>query len=332
MGWSRVLTVVSLLALVAWGTLPSRASASAPDDHRWWVRPASPADADGVRRTPPHDAVEIPGAGTDAGAERSAAVRRFWVHADAFRPRLDGPLVHTSIEDTVAADLGGRPPASGRIVNEFRVEPRVTWASALRECLWAVAAPGTGASACVAGHRTAAGDVGWLAWTADDDDAPIDLDVRLDVEGPADEVVLRCGATTARFPGGDPYRDAGVVARANAGWDAFLSAAVPSGDARPGRSRVTIDARVPWAHVVQTLAVLHAAGRPRVKIADLGPSFRLEVHWRTVPTAAGTLAAWFTSGAGRFWPEVLAAAVFSLVVIAACARGARRQASSTAQP
>jgi len=293
------------------------------------VRPASPAD--GVRRTRPHDGVEIPGAGTDAGIERGAAVRRFWVHADAFRPYPDGPLVHTSVEDTVAADLGGPPPASGRIFNEFRVEPRVTWDTARRECPWAVAGPGTGASACVAGHRTSAGDVGWLAWTADDDDAPIDLEVRLDVEDSTAEVVLRCGATTARFPGGDPYRDAGVVARANAGWDAFLSAAVPPGDARPGRSRVTIDARVPWAHVVQALAILHAAGRPRVKIADLGPSFRLEAHRRAAPTA-GPVAEWFTSGAGRFWPEVLAAAAFSLVVIAACARGARRQASSTAQP
>lgn len=331
MGRSRVVAVVSLVALAAWGMVPSRARASAPNDHHWWVRPAPPPDGDGVRRTPSHDAVELPGAGTDAGAEPATAVRRFWVYADAFRPHPDGPLVHTSVEDSVAADLGG-PPASGRIVNEFRVEPRVAWASALRECLWAVAASGTGASACVAGHRTSAGEVGWLAWQADDEDSPIDLEVRLDVEGAAEEVALRCGATTVRFPGGDPYRDAGVVARANAGWDVLFAAAVPSGDARPGRSRVTIDARVPWAHVVQTLAVLHAAGRSRVKIADLGPSFRLAVHQRTVPTAAGTLAAWFTSGAGRFWPEVLAAAAFSLVVIAACARGARRQASSTAQP
>ncbi|MBL9085960.1 MAG: hypothetical protein JNM10_02360 [Planctomycetia bacterium] len=85
---------------------------------------------------------------------------------------------------------------------------------------------------------------------------------------------------------------------------------------------------MPWAHVAQTLAVLHARGRPRAELADVAPSLRLEASSRALPTAVDALAAWFTSGASRCGPEVLAATAFSWVLTAAW----RRQASSTAQP
>jgi biopolymer transport protein ExbD len=164
---------------------------------------------------------------------------------------------------------------------------------------------------------------------------PGDLTIGLDVvdalDGPAPRV--RLGASTWTFAAGDPYARGASLDAANAAWSEIR-------DAMRGRSlpfhshiTVTIDPRVPWAHVAQFLALASLTG----------------VHYIALPRSDGSPLSINLSKVGRFYgrpaapleppardprdanPVLLIAigvALAALVVLLPLARGRYRRGSS----